>query len=74
MKAEIWKTIILNNSYKTALENMEYDEILLNSLEPYQRVRTVLCLEKSRITLSYKQTCPKQLNHLDHSNRITGEG
>lgn len=74
MKANEWITLIKNDTFESAHQNMAYDEMLLNSLEPYQRVERFYVWKNPGITLSYKQNCPAEMEHLDSSKRITGGG
>ena len=74
MVARKFNVIQLNTGFETAHRNMHYDEELLNQLQPEERIERFYIWQQPGITYSYKQTCPENMQHFDHSSRLTGGG
>ena len=56
-----WDIIYNTQSFQTALENMMFDEHLLNDLKPNQRIIRIYKWQQPGITFSYKQSCPEEM-------------
>ena len=69
-----WDVINNDQSFQTALENMMFDEQLLNDLKPNQRIIRIYKWQQPGITFSYKQSCPEEMASIDHAKRLTGGG
>lgn len=74
MKEGQWIVQNDSRSFSTAEENMRYDDKLLQSLYPNQRMIREYRWQHPGITFSYKQQCPEYLNPFDVSKRVTGGG
>jgi lipoate-protein ligase A len=68
------KKIILNTSFDTAQQNMDFDEQLLTQQCGNERIERYYIWKKPGITTSFKQDCPDALRLMDHAKRLTGGG
>jgi lipoate-protein ligase A len=60
--------------FETAKENMAYDTQLLMHLPDDRPMVRVYLWQTPGITVSFKQTCPAHMAHIDHAIRPTGGG
>lgn len=74
MEANSIKLIQKTDAFDTAKENMAFDESLLESLNPNQRIERFYIWKTPGITYSYKQQCPNNMIDFDYSSRLTGGG
>ena len=63
-----------NAQFKTAQENMDYDETLLELKERRGICRLYQWQNQPSITLPYNRTLPTELIDIDHAHRPTGGG
>ena len=69
-----FNTIKISDSFSSAEENMKFDEKILDEIKENERVERFYIWKKPGITYSFKQQCPNNLKHIDHSVRLTGGG
>jgi len=69
-----WTTVLKSDAFENANQNMTFDENLLDSLEENKRIERFYVWKNPGITYSFKQSCPINLEELDHAIRLTGGG
>jgi lipoate-protein ligase A len=69
-----WKTIQIDDTFKTADQNMAFDGQLAHDLRPNEHIERFYVWPAPGITYSYKQSSPAAWHHVDQAQRITGGG
>ena len=69
------KTLVLNESFKTAAENMQFDEDCLERVGQEKiRIFRWYKWQNRGVTISKKKKLPENLNHINYSERVSGGG